>query len=81
MTGTSGRQRVPAESLSHYQLVAPPDDLAKHFGALVRPLFRRMRLASDESRTLSVVRDALLPKLMSGELRVSSAARFVEEMV
>lgn len=70
MTGSSGRQRVPAESLSHYLLTAPPQPIAKSFGVLVRPLFERARDAANESRTLAALRDALLPKLLSGEVRV-----------
>lgn len=75
MTGTSGRQRVPAESLSHYLLVAPPEQLGKRFGSFVRPLFARASAAALESRTFSALRDALLPKLISGELRVKYAER------
>ncbi|MGH8608554.1 MAG: restriction endonuclease subunit S [Gammaproteobacteria bacterium] len=70
MTGSSGRQRVPAESLSHYLLAAPPEQLAKRFGSFVQPLFARASAAARESRTLAALRDTLLPKLISGELRV-----------
>ncbi|HMM44142.1 MAG TPA: restriction endonuclease subunit S [Candidatus Macondimonas sp.] len=70
MTGSSGRQRVPAESLSHYLLAVPPENVAKQFGAAVKPLFARASAAARESRTLAALRDTLLPKLISGELRV-----------
>jgi len=75
MTGTSGRQRVPAESLSHHLIASPSKEVAQRFGALVAPLFARARKASVESRTLAALRDALLPKLISGELRVKDAER------
>ncbi len=71
MTGTSGRQRVPADSLSHFLLASPSDPVAEAFGQLVAPLFSRAREATTESRTLAALRDALLPKLISGELRVN----------
>ena len=35
-------------------------------------------VGADESRTLAALRDALLPKLLSGELRVPAAAKLVE---
>jgi len=70
MTGTSGRQRVPAESLSHYPLVVPPEQLAKHFGSFIQPLFARARAITRKSRALAALRDTLLPKLISGELPV-----------
>jgi len=80
MTGSSGRQRVPVESLSHYLLAAPPKQVAKRFGSLVRPLFARASAAAREARVLAALRDALLPKLISGELLVKSAERFIEDL-
>jgi len=52
-----------------------PDSILSCFAEIVSPLFERIRLAFDESRTLAALRDALLPKLMSGELRVGEAER------
>jgi type I restriction enzyme, S subunit len=73
MTGSSGRQRVPAESLTKFKLAIPDIDspLFAELGKLILPLFERIETASKESRTLAALRDALLPKLISGELRVS----------
>jgi type I restriction enzyme S subunit len=70
MTGSSGRQRVPPESLAHFQLVAASELVAEAFGQLIKPLFVRASAATEEGRILAVLRDALLPKLISGELRV-----------
>ena len=77
MTGTSGRQRVPAESLSYFLTISLPDDVAEHFGQLVKPKFARARAAVQESRTLAALRDTLLPKLISGEISVKNAERIV----
>jgi type I restriction enzyme S subunit len=79
MTGTSGRQRVQPEALARYLLVVPSDDVAKAFGALVEPWFRKASASERESRTLAALRDALLPKLIRGEIRVRDAERFLEE--
>ena len=38
-----------------------------------------MRIFITESRTLAALRDALLPKLISGELRVKDTERFLKE--
>ena len=78
MTGTSGRQRVQSEALAHYLLVAPSEGVAKAFGQLVEPLFRKASQSVAESRTLAALRDALLPKLIRGEIRVKDAERFLE---
>jgi len=75
MTGSSGRQRVPVESLSHYLLAAPPKQVAKRFGSLVRPLFARASAAAREARVLAALRNTLLPKLISGELRLQQTEK------
>ena len=69
MTGTSGRQRVPAAALSKFSLPAPSKSVAECFGQFVKPLTIRASEAELESRTLATLRDILLPKLISGELR------------
>ena len=75
MTGTSGRQRVPAKSLSQFLLSLPPEPIAVRFGKVVQPLFARASEAVRESRTLAALRDTLLPKLVSGKLRVAHKFR------
>jgi type I restriction enzyme S subunit len=81
MTGSSGRQRVPAESLDHFRMARPSAGLAEAFAARVQPCFRGIRAAANESRTLASLRDTLLPKLFSGELRVPEAEKTVEEAI
>ena len=72
MTGTSGRQRVPAKALSQFLLSLPPEPIAVRFGKVVQPLFTRASEAVRESRTLAALRNTLLPKLVSGEVRVNT---------
>ncbi|GIV02391.1 MAG: hypothetical protein KatS3mg015_1221 [Fimbriimonadales bacterium] len=45
-----------------------------------KPLLSESTKRQHESRTLAALRDALLPKLISGELRVKDAERFVESV-
>ncbi len=78
MTGTSGRQRVPAAALSQFLLPAPPKPIAESFGKFVRPLAKRVNEAESESRILATLRDTLLPKLISGEIRLRDTERQVE---
>jgi type I restriction enzyme, S subunit len=88
MTGTTGRQRVPAECLSNFKIAVPPAELAEKFGQFASAAFAQMKAHDEESRTLAALRDALLPKLLSGELRlpaqllrqagVPAAAKLVE---
>ena len=78
MTGTSGRQRVQADSLAHFPLPRVPRPVAEAFRCVVSPLFARSSSAGRESRTLAALRDALLPKLISGKLRVKDPKKFLE---
>jgi type I restriction enzyme S subunit len=77
MTGSSGRQRVPAESLAHFKVIVPSDEIAAEFGRFASPLMARMSAAVKQSRILGALRDTLLPKLISGALRVGNVERIV----
>lgn len=60
MTGTSGRQRVPAECFNSFLLAVPTPEIAERFGELVAPFFAKINSNSDQSRTLAPLRDTLL---------------------
>ena len=59
----------------------PPPVLIAAFEGHVRYLFERRHQSDEESRTLAALRDTLLPRLISGEVRVKDAARFLAEVV
>jgi type I restriction enzyme S subunit len=48
---------------------------------MVFPIDETIKNNETQSRTLASIRDALLPKLLSGEIRVKDAERFVESVV
>ncbi|WCD93731.1 hypothetical protein [Microbacterium sp. nov. GSS16] len=50
------------------------------FEAYAEPLYGVRVLLAEENRTLSAIRDALLPRLMSGELRVADIEHDIESM-
>jgi type I restriction enzyme S subunit len=56
----------------------PSTSVAKSFALLVEPLVTRVLVASKESRALGLLRDALLPKLISGDLRLIELQRSIE---
>jgi len=72
MTGTSGRQRVPSECFNTFWLAIPPPDIAERFDELTTPLMAKIKANADQSRTLATLRDTLLPKLLSGEIRATA---------
>ena len=75
MSGTSGRQRVPATALHGFSMPFPPERVAAAFGLAAHTLFARAADALQESRSLSALRDTLLPRLVSGELRLGVHGR------
>ena len=74
MTGTSGRQRVPNDSFSNYSVVMPPQPLADEFGHFADLALEKMKANDEQSATLAALRDTLLPRLLSGEVRVPPLA-------
>ena len=54
--------------------------LLNGFGEVISPLFKKIRDATEELRALVQIRDTLLPKLISGELRVPDVDKFMEAM-
>ena len=77
MTGTSGRQRVPAKALSQLMLPSPPEQVVAIFGRAAQLLLSRASKAVHESRTLATLRDSLLPKLISGMLHAKGRDQIV----
>jgi type I restriction enzyme S subunit len=69
---------LPVDALQKPRFAVPPEALVEEIDALVTPLFDRAEAAEDESETLAELRDTLLPKLISGELRVRDAETTVE---
>jgi type I restriction enzyme S subunit len=70
-TGTK-MPRTNWPDMTRFVIVRPPRSLAATFTALMRPSVERIVAGIHESRGLASLRDALLPKLISGELRASS---------
>jgi len=60
-------------------IIKPPDDLLIQFNVISRSLFRKVDANQNLDSTFTAIRDALLPKLISGEIRVGDAERFLKE--
>lgn len=72
-TGTSGsHQRVKAEYVLDMDIQLPPEKLVLKYSETTQPLLQRIQQNILESRTLAMLRDTLLPKLMRGEVRVQN---------
>lgn len=78
--GSTGT-RMPRTSwteMARYPLPIPPEGVARAFTTSVRPLIARVIASIHENRSLAALRDALLPKLISGELRIPHPKRMLE---
>ena len=61
---------VNTRSFSNIRLLIPSEIALEQFHRVVEGLFKKIELNLHESRTLSLLRNTLLPRLMSGELEV-----------
>ena len=68
MNGSSGRQRVSGDTIGRYELHIPKSENVISFAKIASPIMETIRQNALESRNLAILRDALLPRLMSGEL-------------
>ncbi len=69
---------ITRDTLAGVSVATPAAALIEEFEKRVAPSLQRIRAGLLEARTLAALRDTLLPKLISGELRVKDAERFVE---
>ena len=71
MNGSSGRQRVSAETIGTYKLpIISPEDMVI-LETIAKEALNKIKYNSLENIRLSEIRDTLLPKLMSGELEIN----------
>lgn len=79
VTGTSNsHQRVKPEQLRDIRVIAGTPSVVKEFSAAMLLLMEQVLRNRYQSSTLTQLRNTLLPKLISGELRVPDAERFLK---
>jgi len=74
----SVQANMNAKVIAGASLAVPPTMLMDQFLRAVLPLRQRLVANVSESRTLAAMRDTLLPRLVSGDLHVKDAERFLE---
>jgi len=81
-TRLSNGAKMPRSSWSDiaaYKVVIPPETVARSFDGLVRAIIERIHANIDRATNLACLRDTLLPRLISGKLRLSEAERSIED--
>ena len=76
----SAQQNISKKIVEDTMILLPCLKLRTTYDALVKPLFDRNFYILDENQTLSTLRDTLLPKLISGEIRLRDAETIVAEV-
>jgi type I restriction enzyme S subunit len=72
---------ITTRTFHAHAAVLPDRDVLIAFDRKVRPFFELILCNQKESLTLAALRDALLPKLLSGEIRVKQAEKIVGEVM
>ena len=67
------------QDIDRFQCIDPGSAPLEAFAEMVEPLMSRAVANGAEIRTLAETRDYLLPRLMSGEIRVAEAAELIED--
>jgi len=68
-------QEISKKNFRPIPIIVPPRPVLNAFMAAVQPLYERLLVNVKETRTLIAMRDNLLPKLISGEIRVKELAQ------
>ena len=67
----AAQQNLNVGIVKNYIILVPEQKILDRFNRIVKGVFNLLKKNSDESRRLAELRDTLLPKLMSGELKVN----------
>ncbi|RRV79338.1 restriction endonuclease subunit S [Stutzerimonas stutzeri] len=78
MSGTSGRQRIQNDVLGRYPVAIPTPEVAEAFAGIVQSAQQRIAANQTQAQTLTQLRDTLLPRLISGQLRLPEAETQLE---
>jgi restriction modification system DNA specificity domain protein len=61
---------ITQDAFLYTNIIIPDQETLNQFDLVIKPLFNKIRANSEQIQSLSATRDQLLPKLMSGEVRV-----------
>ena len=71
-TGSTGQTELPRDRVKAIELLLPDKETMDRFNALIAPMAAAIVSNQEENNRLASIRDALLPKLMSGRIDVSA---------
>lgn len=77
-TGTK-MPRTSWKDMSRYPITIPDHLISLYFNEIITNIVQKLHSNIYESKSLTALRDTLLPKLISGELPIPDAEKFIEE--
>ena len=78
MSGATGRQRARTESVKTFSFASPPQTLLDRFETVAWPMLELVGHLGESNKRLAASRDLLLPRLIAGDLEVTTAERELE---
>ena len=76
----AAQQNINVGILKEFKVTSPNHEIAGHFSKINEPIEKKIFSNLREISYLSQIRDLLLPKLISGELKISDAEKFIDEV-
>ena len=75
----AAQQNISKAIVTTYKLVRPSDAVLLRLNDIIGSIFESIRANSSKAQTLTELRDRLLPRLISGQLRLPDAEALIEE--
>ena len=70
--------QITFDTISYFPIIVPSKELQDFFMDTFQPIINKQEILLSQIKTISNLRDTLLPKLISGELRVNDVEEIVE---
>ena len=83
LSNLSADSAVPGLNRNHAYMnnqLLPPVEVASAFERHLEVIYKRKAILAEEINTLGATRDALIPKLISGEIRIPDTEKMLEEV-
>ena len=78
LNALGGKAAIPGinrNDIENILIISPTNEIVKKFGSIILPIIKKILVNCKESRHLAQLRDLLLPKLMSGELKINDVEK------
>lgn len=77
----AAQQNISKAIVSGYRIIVPPDTILNAFNEVAGTIYEKIRLGSERVANLASIRDTLLPRLVSGQIRIADVESAIEEAI